>query len=184
MMTWPSSAPSRRTSRASGSRAPAVPIPPGSARSGRSCGRSGALTCPATGRAAPATQRGQRPQPFDGRNLSYPCIVMVDDAPSRPRPVESGPTSASHRPSASARSGQRRTARPASLPARGRAARDDRPTWDELLETVVDGTRDALHADVSSLYLLDRDGAYLTLARRTAWTASRSAGRASRSAKA
>ena len=32
-------------------------------------------------------------------------------------------------------------------------------TWDELLETVVDGTRDALHADVSSLYLLDRDGA-------------------------
>ena len=37
-------------------------------------------------------------------------------------------------------------------------------TWDELLETVIDGTRDALHADVSSLYLLDRDGAYLTLA--------------------
>ena len=37
-------------------------------------------------------------------------------------------------------------------------------TWDELLETVVDETRDALHAHVSSLYLLDRDGAYLTLA--------------------
>ena len=37
-------------------------------------------------------------------------------------------------------------------------------TWDDLLETVVDETRDALHADVSSLYLLDRDGAYLTLA--------------------
>jgi signal transduction histidine kinase len=37
-------------------------------------------------------------------------------------------------------------------------------TWDELLETVVDETRDALHANVSSLYLLDRDGAYLTLA--------------------
>ena len=37
-------------------------------------------------------------------------------------------------------------------------------TWDELLETIVDGTRDALHADVSSLYLVDRDGAYLTLA--------------------
>jgi signal transduction histidine kinase len=37
-------------------------------------------------------------------------------------------------------------------------------TWDELLGTVVDGTRDALQADVSSLYLLDRDGAYLTLA--------------------
>ncbi len=37
-------------------------------------------------------------------------------------------------------------------------------TWDELLETVVDETRAALHADVSSLYLVDRDGAYLTLA--------------------
>src|ERR1700741_36120 len=37
-------------------------------------------------------------------------------------------------------------------------------TWDELLETVVDETRDALRADVSSLYLLDRDGIYLTLA--------------------
>src|SRR5215470_7806840 len=37
-------------------------------------------------------------------------------------------------------------------------------TWDELLETVVDGTRDALHADVSSLYLMDRDGTRLTLA--------------------
>jgi signal transduction histidine kinase len=37
-------------------------------------------------------------------------------------------------------------------------------TWEELLETVVDGTRDALHASVSSLYLLDRDGAMLTLA--------------------
>jgi signal transduction histidine kinase len=37
-------------------------------------------------------------------------------------------------------------------------------TWDELLETVVDGTRDALRADVSSLYLLDRDGQNLTLA--------------------
>ena len=37
-------------------------------------------------------------------------------------------------------------------------------TWDELLETAVDRTRDVLHADVASLYLLDRDGAYLTLA--------------------
>jgi signal transduction histidine kinase len=37
-------------------------------------------------------------------------------------------------------------------------------TWDELLEIVVDETRDALHADVSSLYLLDRDGVFLTLA--------------------
>jgi signal transduction histidine kinase len=37
-------------------------------------------------------------------------------------------------------------------------------TWDELLETVVDETRDALHANVSSLYLLDRDGEKLTLA--------------------
>lgn len=37
-------------------------------------------------------------------------------------------------------------------------------TWEELLETVVDGTRDALHANVSSFYLLDRDGLNLTLA--------------------
>ena len=37
-------------------------------------------------------------------------------------------------------------------------------TWDELLSIVVDGTRDALHADVSSFYLLDRDGRHLTLA--------------------
>ena len=37
-------------------------------------------------------------------------------------------------------------------------------TWDELLDAVVDGTRDALRADVSSLYLLDRDGQRLTLA--------------------
>jgi signal transduction histidine kinase len=37
-------------------------------------------------------------------------------------------------------------------------------TWDELLETVVDETRDALRASVSSLYLLDRDEANLTLA--------------------
>jgi signal transduction histidine kinase len=37
-------------------------------------------------------------------------------------------------------------------------------TWEELLDTVVDGTRDALGASVSSLYLLDRDGTQLTLA--------------------
>jgi signal transduction histidine kinase len=37
-------------------------------------------------------------------------------------------------------------------------------TWDELLEAVVDGTRDALRASVSSLYLLDRDEQGLTLA--------------------
>jgi len=37
-------------------------------------------------------------------------------------------------------------------------------TWSELLETVVTGTSDALHADVTSLYLLDRDGLNLRLA--------------------
>jgi signal transduction histidine kinase len=37
-------------------------------------------------------------------------------------------------------------------------------TWEELLETVVDGTRVALRASVSSLYLMDRDGLSLTLA--------------------
>jgi signal transduction histidine kinase len=40
-------------------------------------------------------------------------------------------------------------------------------TWEELLESVVDGTRDALHASVSSLYLLDRSGLQLTLAATT-----------------
>ncbi|HEX5829070.1 MAG TPA: HAMP domain-containing sensor histidine kinase [Candidatus Limnocylindrales bacterium] len=37
-------------------------------------------------------------------------------------------------------------------------------TWEELLETVVDGTRDALRASVTSLYLLERDGLSLRLA--------------------
>jgi signal transduction histidine kinase len=37
-------------------------------------------------------------------------------------------------------------------------------TWEELLGTVVDGTRDVLRATVSSLYLMDRDGLSLTLA--------------------
>jgi signal transduction histidine kinase len=37
-------------------------------------------------------------------------------------------------------------------------------TFEELLELVVDGTRDALRARVSSLYLMDRDGLSLTLA--------------------
>ena len=37
-------------------------------------------------------------------------------------------------------------------------------TWEELLETVVDGARVALRAEVSSLYLMDRDGLSLTLA--------------------
>jgi signal transduction histidine kinase len=37
-------------------------------------------------------------------------------------------------------------------------------TWEELLETVVDGTRVALRAQVSSLYLMDRNGLSLTLA--------------------
>ena len=54
--------------------------------------------------------------------------------------------------------------RTAALPARIARLATTARTWDELLETVVDETRDALHADVSSLYLLDRDGAYLTLA--------------------
>ncbi len=40
-------------------------------------------------------------------------------------------------------------------------------TWEELLESVVDGTRDALHAGVSSLYLLERSGLQLTLAATT-----------------
>ena len=37
-------------------------------------------------------------------------------------------------------------------------------TWEELLETVVNGTKAAMRVEVSSLYLLDRDGLRLTLA--------------------
>ena len=89
--------------------------------------------------------------------LPYACIVMVvtppDPAP-RPARVARAPAPAT----ASDQLAQLRF-----LHEVARLATTAR-TWDELLETVVDGTRDALHADVSSLYLLDRDGAYLTLA--------------------
>jgi signal transduction histidine kinase len=37
-------------------------------------------------------------------------------------------------------------------------------TWGELLQTVVDGVRDAAEAEVCSLYLVDRDGSGITLA--------------------
>jgi len=37
-------------------------------------------------------------------------------------------------------------------------------TWEELLETVIDGARTGMRAAVSSLYLMDRDGLSLTLA--------------------
>lgn len=37
-------------------------------------------------------------------------------------------------------------------------------TWEELLETVVDGARVGMRAEVSSLYLMDRSGLSLTLA--------------------
>ena len=147
MMTWPSSAPSRRTSRASGSRAPAEPIPVGSAaRVGEASRRSGARR---RDRQAHPQPRQDRTATFGGRNLSYPCIVMTM-APRTEDPIETlrpAPTSCQLR----------------FLHEVARLATTAR-TWDELLETVVDGTRDALHADVSSLYLLDRDGAYLTLA--------------------
>jgi K+-sensing histidine kinase KdpD len=37
-------------------------------------------------------------------------------------------------------------------------------TWDELMGTILDRARTAAHADVCSLYLMDRDGAGVTLA--------------------
>lgn len=83
------------------------------------------------------------------RNLSYPCIVLAMAYPAEDT-IEALP-----------RSEQLEQLR--FLHEVARLVTTAR-TWDELLETVVDGTRDALHADVSSLYLLDRDGAYLTLA--------------------
>ena len=162
-MTWPSSAPSSRTSTASGSRAPAVPIPSGSAATaadGRGARRRAVTPAPRPGpfrvRAATGSQPF-RPQPSVG------LYGVARDRPSDPRP--SPPRAPAPEPS------------PLRVPGRGadqleqlrflhevaRLATTAR-TWDELLETVVDRTRDVLHADVSSLYLLDRDGAYLTLA--------------------
>ena len=87
-----------------------------------------------------------------GRNRSYPCIVMTVTA------SEMTMTGDDMDSEASDQLDQLRFIHQVA-----RLATTAR-TWDELLETVVDGTRDALHADVSSLYLMDRDGAYLTLA--------------------
>jgi signal transduction histidine kinase len=94
------------------------------------------------------------------RNLPYACIVTGVAATRTDEEVD--PTgvgsAAGAEPSAASQLDQLRF-----LHHVARLATTAR-TWDELLETVVDGTRDALHAAVSSLYLLDRDGAYLTLA--------------------
>ena len=87
-----------------------------------------------------------------GRNLSYPCIVMTVTASETTMTGDDMDTEASDQLDQ-----LRFIHQVARLATTAR-------TWDELLETVVDGTRDALHADVSSLYLMDRDGAYLTLA--------------------
>ena len=108
---------------------------------------------------------------FRTPDLPYACIVMVVTPPSpasRPARIPSAtPTTPPAEPVTPVPSG------PATAPdqlAQLRFLYDvarlatTAQTWDELLGTVVDGTRDALHADVSSLYLLDRDGAYLTLA--------------------
>jgi signal transduction histidine kinase len=99
---------------------------------------------------------------FRGSVRSYPCIVtfMAHQAEGR---HGAGPPSLDPQPErpSDGPSGQLEQLR--FLHRIARLATTAR-TWDELLGTVVDETRDALHADVSSLYLLDRDGAYLTLA--------------------
>ena len=103
------------------------------------------------------------------RNLSaatfpYACIVMVVTPPVRLAATPARAAAAAKRPRATAaRHADDQLAQLRFLHEVARLATTAQ-TWDELLETVVDGTRDALHADVSSLYLLDRDGAYLTLA--------------------
>ena len=164
VMTCPSSAPSSRTSSASGSRAPRR----ADARRLRRPGRRGATSRPCSsarsGRRGTATQRATAAATFRGRNRSYPCKVMA--VAPQPEVERAGPPRRAARTAAApaevaARSGQLDQLR--FLHDVARLATTAR-TWDELLETVVDGTRDALHADVSSLYLLDRDGAYLTLA--------------------
>src|SRR4029077_10100962 len=93
-----------------------------------------------------AVPRRHRPATSLGAWASYPCIVTV----MRARDLD---------PEAAAEQLERlrflhHVAR------RATTAR----TWDELLDAVVDGTRDALRASVSSLYLLDRDEQGLTLA--------------------
>jgi signal transduction histidine kinase len=91
-------------------------------------------------------------------------VIAVADVMSegaRPRPPASGPAGGSSRETTETAVHQLDQLR--FLHEVARLATTAR-TWDELLETVVDGTRDALNADVTSLYLLDRDGAYLTLA--------------------
>ena len=141
--------------------APAVPIPPGSATD-RGVTR---VSCLAAWPAVMPPYLADRTasQPFPVRNLPRPTRSLrlygdghVDGpaghvpCPHDPRaPPATGPDVSSTSCASSTRSLRLAT-----------TAR----TWDELLETVVDGTRDALHADVSSLYLVDRDGAYLTLA--------------------
>ena len=165
-MTWPSSAPSSRTStreRVAGAGRPDPERLGGDRRRDAGARRPGVTRPHRHGtvqRTEPAPRRN-----LPGRNLS---LRLYRDARDR----------------ASASASTRRPRRPAPASARRVTRRRDADdqleqlrflhevarlattarTWDELLETVVDGTRDALHADVSSLYLLDRDGAYLTLA--------------------
>ena len=139
-------------------------MPAGSARAGPS-GRSGALTGAASSSARRAHDRNlgrDAAATFGGRNLSYPCMVTSiapqpeahdTSVPPAPDPIVEFPLDGPPDQLAQLRFLHRIV----------RLATTAR-TWDELLETVVDETRDALHADVSSLYLLDRDGAYLTLA--------------------
>jgi signal transduction histidine kinase len=104
---------------------------------------------------------------LEATSRPYACIVRTMPASNDPPvPAPTTPRRASHTPAAR---------RPPDDPDLGsldelrflhevlRLATTAR-TWDELLEAVVDATRDGMRADVSSLYLLDRNGMTLTLA--------------------
>ena len=162
-MTWPSSEPSRRTSRradrarAAGRRRRRLRAD-GRVRVARRArrprtrdrraARSRLTTRDRRGRDAPFPAAAARsPQPSAGSSTSY-GLYRDGHGGARDRTTRGGPEQLDQ---------LRFLHRVARLATTAR-------TWDELLETVVDGTRDALRADVSSLYLLDRDGANLTLA--------------------
>ena len=195
-MTWPSSAPSSRTSsgeRVAGAGGADAERLGGDGRRGRAAAarsRCGRCVRPRRSRVrAHATRPNRsasertRVATFVGRNLSIRLYGdgRDDDAGPRRRPLGAPRRDRAARCRPGRAADQLEQLR--FLHEVARLATTAR-TWDELLETVVDRTRDVLHADVSSLYLLDRDGAYLTWPRRTASTGSRSAGRACRSVRA
>ncbi len=123
VITWPSSEPSSRTSAVSGSRAPAVPIPPGSGRTA-TVGVDDASARPrrrgvAVMRPDIADRTGSQPFPVRNLSRSRRCVGLPGDGHPE-GPSRHGPAA---RPEGR---GRWPCARPAALPPPGPAARDDR----------------------------------------------------------